>query len=74
MVTFCGYWFASFCLADLKFRVFKIQNDVEFLDAQSVTLIFCASLVSAIGALGWLYASNYKLLTRLLQWIAATKH
>lgn len=73
LATFCIYWLASFYFTNLNFQVFKFAKDVEFLDASSIKLIFYASLVSVICALAWLYASNYKLLTRFLQLIAATK-
>jgi hypothetical protein len=46
---------------------------VEFLDGSSIKLIFYASLVSVFCAVLWLYGSNYKLLTRLMQWMKATK-
>ena len=50
-----------------------MKKDVEFLDGPAIKLIFYASLVSVFCALLWLYGSNYKLLTRLLQSISATK-
>lgn len=73
MATFCFYWLASFYFTDLNFQVFKFEKDVEFLDGPGIKLIFYASLVSTICALVWLYISNYKLLTRFLQLVAATK-
>jgi hypothetical protein len=73
LITYCIYWLASFYFTGLNFQVFKFEKDVEFLDGPGIKLIFYASLVSVLCALLWLYASNYKLLTRLLQRIAATK-
>jgi Family of unknown function (DUF6338) len=73
VVTFCIYWLASFFVAGLNFKVFQLKKDVEFLDGPAIKLIFYASLVSVFCALLWLYGSNYKLLTRLLQSISATK-
>jgi len=72
-VTFCIYWLASFFITGLNFQVFQLKKDVEFLDGPAIKLIFYASLVSVFCALLWLYGSNYKLLTRLLQSISATK-
>jgi hypothetical protein len=57
----------------LNFQVFEFKKDVEFLDGSSIKLIFYASLVSVFCAVLWLYGSNYKLLTRLMQWMKATK-
>jgi hypothetical protein len=73
VVTFCIYWVASLYFTGLNFQIFKFQKDVEFLDGPSIKLIFWASLVSAICAVIWLYGSNYKVLTRFLQFIRATK-
>jgi Family of unknown function (DUF6338) len=73
VVTFCIYWLASFFVTGLNFKVFQLKKDVEFLDGPAIKLIFYASLVSVLCALLWLYGSNYKLLTRLLQSISATK-
>lgn len=73
VATFCIYWLASWFISGLNFQLFKFAKDVEFLDGASIKLIFSASLVSIICAVIWLYASTYKLLTRLLQRIVATK-
>jgi hypothetical protein len=73
VVTFCAYWIASFHFTDLNFEVFHFKKDEQFLDGPAIKLIFYASAISAISALISLYASNYKLLTRLLQRIGATK-
>jgi hypothetical protein len=73
VITFCIYWLASLYFTGLNFQVFKFEKDVEFLDGPAIKLIFYASLVSLFCAVIWLYSSNYKLLTRLLQWIKATK-
>jgi len=73
MATFAIYWLCSFCFPGTSFQVFKFQKDVEFLDNQSAKLIFHASFVSLICATAWLYVTNYKLLTHLLQGIGATK-
>ena len=73
LVTFCAYWLASFFVPGLNFQLFQFKKDVEFLDAASVKLIFAASLVSMVCSVLWLYSSTYKLVTRFLQWIRATK-
>jgi hypothetical protein len=73
LVTFCICWLASFVFEGLNFQVFQFKKDVEFLDAPSIKLIFYASVVSVFCAVIWLYSSTYKLLTRLLQWMKATK-
>jgi len=73
VVTFCSYWAASWFISGLNFQLFKFAKDVEFLDGGSIKLIFAASVVSIGCAVLWLYASTYKLLTRLLQWMNATK-
>jgi hypothetical protein len=57
----------------LNFQVFHFQKDVAFLDADAIKLIFYASVVSAACAVLSLYGQNYKLLTRLLQKMGATK-
>lgn len=46
---------------------------MEFLDGPSIKLIFYASVVSVVCAIIWLYGVNYKILTRLLQRMRATK-
>lgn len=56
-----------------NFQVFHFQKDVAFLDADAIKLIFYASVVSAVCAVTSLYGQNYKLLTRLLQKMGATK-
>jgi hypothetical protein len=61
-----------FC-SGAELSAFPVQKDVEFLDSASIKLIFAASLVSMVCSVLWLYASTYKLLTRFLQWINATK-
>jgi hypothetical protein len=73
LATFCIYWLASRFFTGLNFQVFKFEKDVEFLDGPGVKLIFYASVVSIFCGLLWLYITNYKLLTRLIQWIKATK-
>jgi hypothetical protein len=73
LVTYCLYWLPSFAIDGLNFRVFHFKKDDEFLDANSVKLIFSASLVSIICSVLWLYASTYKLITRFMQRIKATK-
>ncbi len=73
LITYCLYWLASFEISGLNFEVFKFKKDDEFLDASSVRLIFSASLVSLVSSVLWLYANTYKLVTRFLQWIKATK-
>jgi hypothetical protein len=73
LITYCLYWLASFWIVGLNFHVFHFRKDDEFLDAGSVRLIFSASLVSLLCAILWLYASTYKVITRVLQRIKATK-
>ena len=73
IVTFGVYWCLSFLVPGLNFQVFEFKKDVEFLDGSSIKLIFSASIVSLFCSLAWLYGANYKLLTRLMQWMKATK-
>lgn len=73
LVTYCLYWLASLAIDGPNFRVFHFKKDDEFLDANSVQLIFSASLVSVVCSVLWLYASTYKLITRFMQKIKATK-
>ena len=73
VVTFCIYWFLSWFITDLNFQLFKFAKDTEFLDGSSIKLIFAASVVSIGCSVVWLYASTYKLPTRLLQRMKATR-
>jgi hypothetical protein len=73
LITYCFYWLASFAVPGLSFGGFHLKKDDEFLDAGSVRLIFWASLTSVVSAVLWLYVSTYKLMTRFLQRIKATK-
>jgi hypothetical protein len=73
VVTYCVYWLASLVMPGISFQVFHFKKDDEFLDANSVWLIFSASLVSVACAVLWLYVGTYKLMTRFFQLIGATK-
>jgi Family of unknown function (DUF6338) len=56
-----------------RFRMFQIKKDESFLDAAAFKEIALASVVAIICSVLWLYVTNYKLITRLLQAIGATK-
>lgn len=73
VVTYGVYWVASFFVSGLSFEIFHFKKDDEFLDANSVRLIFSASVVAIACAVLWLYIGTYKLITRFFQFIGATK-
>lgn len=66
-------WCLSWFFGDLGRKLPQIKKEESFLDANVFKEIFFASLVSLICSVLWLYITNYKLVTRFLQKISATK-
>jgi Family of unknown function (DUF6338) len=73
VILFAVLWFLSLFQGDIGFRLFQIKKDESFLDADALKEVFFASLVAVICSVLWLYITNYKLLTWVLQKIHATK-
>jgi hypothetical protein len=73
VILFAICWCLSLKYGDLGIRMFQIKKDETFLDAGAFKEIFFASIVALVCSVLWLYASNYKLITRFLQFIHATK-
>ena len=73
VVTFGLFWCISLKFDGWTFKFFDFKKDVAFLDAEGVKEIAIASAVSLACSIFWLYATNRKWLTRLLQKIGATK-
>jgi hypothetical protein len=66
-------WCLSWHFGDLGLRLPQIKKEEAFLDTTVLKEIFFASLVSLVSSILWLYITNYKLVTRFLQTISATK-
>ena len=66
-------WGLSWHFGDLGLKIPQIKKEESFLDAHVFKEIFLASLVSLVCSILWLYITNYKLITRFLQLISATK-
>jgi Family of unknown function (DUF6338) len=73
VILFAVSWCLSLRYGDLGIRMFQIKKDEPFLDAGALKEVFFALLVAIICSVLWLYITNYKLLTRFLQKIHATK-
>jgi hypothetical protein len=73
VILFAVLWFLSLFQGDIGFWLFQIKKDESFLDADALKEVFFASLVAVICSVLWLYITNYKLLTWVLQKIHATK-
>ena len=73
VITFGLFWCISLKFEGWAFKFFDFKKDVTFLDAESVKQIAIASAISLVSSIVWLYATNKKWLTRLLQRIGATK-
>jgi hypothetical protein len=73
VVLFGIYWCLSFHYKNLNFTIFQIKRDETFLDAGAFKEIFFASLVALICSILWLYVTNFRLITRSLHLIRATK-
>lgn len=73
-ILFVICWLLSFWFGDVGLRLPKIEDGRKtFVDADVFKLVAFASLISIVGSVLWLYVANYKLITRFLQWIGATK-
>lgn len=57
----------------VNFQIFDFKKDASFLNVAALEEIVVASVVATLCAIIWLYVSNYKLITRLLQKAKATK-
>lgn len=68
LVTFGLLWWIGH-----PFTPFAFTRESTFLDAHAAKEIAAASFVALLCAIVWLYVTNYKILTRLLQWTRATK-
>jgi hypothetical protein len=73
LILFALSWLLSLRYGEMGFRMFQIKKDESFLDAAAFKEIAFASVVAIICSVLWLYVTNYKLITRLLQAIGATK-
>lgn len=73
LITFALLWFINLRYEGWAFKLFAFKKDSTFLDADAFREIAIASIVALLFAAIWLYASNYKWLTRILQNIGATK-
>jgi hypothetical protein len=73
LVTYCFLWLVSLKYEGWAFKLFDFRKDVTFLDASAFWQIALASAISLICAVLWLYASKYKIVTRLLHVIHASK-
>ena len=65
--------YVGFALTGNDFKLFDLKKDATFLDREAFKAILIASGVALVAAIVWLYATNYKWLTRFLHWIRATK-
>ena len=73
LVTFGLFWCVSLRYEGWAFQLFDFKKDATFLDQKAFHQIAAASIVALVCAVSWLYAANYKLITRILQTIKATK-
>jgi hypothetical protein len=73
LITFALLWCINLRYDGWSFKLFAFKKDSTFLDADAFREIAIASIVALLFAVLWLYASNYKWLTRFLQTIGATK-
>lgn len=73
LMTFGLFWCVSLKFDTWAFQLFDFKKDAAFLDARAFHQISAASVVALACAIVWLYASNYKWITRVLQTIRATK-
>src|SRR5262249_19395690 len=72
-ILFAILWLLSLWFGDLGLKLPQFEKEKSFIDASVFREIFFASLVSLVSSVLWLYITNYKLVTRLLQSIGATK-
>jgi hypothetical protein len=68
LITYLVLW----CLGS-NFKLFDFKKDATFLDAAAFREIAYASGVALICSIFWLYITNQKIITRVLQRIGATK-
>lgn len=73
LATFVVFSVVSIWWPDWSFKFFDIKKDATFLDNAAFRQILAASGLALLCAIVWLYATNYKLPTKLLQAIGATK-
>ncbi|WP_425989901.1 hypothetical protein [Afipia sp. DC4300-2b1] len=66
-------WVLGCFFGDLGLKMPQLKKEEAFLDISTFREIVLASLVAVICSILWLYVTNYKLVTRLLQKIGATK-
>jgi uncharacterized membrane protein AbrB (regulator of aidB expression) len=64
LLTFSLFWCAG-----LPFTVFAFTKERTFLDATALKEIASASFIALVCAVLWLYVTNHKLFTAVLQWI-----
>ncbi|MGW5841122.1 hypothetical protein ACWFZ6_24340 [Methylorubrum extorquens] len=67
IITYFIYW-----LVGANFELINVDKPSVF-NENTLKEVFIATIVSFIGGVVWLYASNYKWMARLLQNIGATK-
>ena len=73
VILFGIYWCLSFRFPNLNFSMFKINRNETFLDANAFVEIFFASVVALLSSIIWLYITTFRLITRFLHLIRATK-
>lgn len=73
LVTFALLWGVSRWFDGWVFKLFDFKKDGTFLDPAAFKQIAAASIVAVACAISWLYATNYKLVTKFLQRIGSTK-
>jgi Family of unknown function (DUF6338) len=73
LVTFALLWIVSLRYEGWGFTLFQFKKDATFLDATAFREIAITSIVAFVCAILWLYVTNYKLITWLLQKSGATK-
>jgi len=66
-------WCLSYWFGDLGLHLPQLKKEEAFLDAGVFKEIALASLVSLVSSIVWLYVTNFKLITRFLQSIGATR-
>lgn len=72
-VLYGAAWILGHFFGDLGLKMPQLKKEEAFLDVSTFREILLASMVAVFCSILWLYVTNYKLITRFLQWIGATK-
>lgn len=73
LITYGLMWLASRKFEGWTFQFFDFKRDATFLDTAAFRQIAIACVVSLICGVLWLYITNYKIVTRFLHTIGATR-